>query len=193
MKLKWTKKARKCVMGFGLLILSGCMQMSEEEIDKSAGLNGGFEASKNGLPVNWLMYTPNTVKEGEFSIVLDKESFKEGKQSLRFDVEKCSSTGGWKSPGFTNEFFQIGKYEGEGSYKIGFWIKNQGTKFQIEAGAVSAKKGEMSVLIQSAEEMPNWTYFEYTVNVAKENHLRLQLNILAPGTFWIDDLQIVKT
>ena len=50
-----------------LLVVIGCNQMSEIEIDTSAELNGGFEISKNGLPVNWLMYTQNTVPDGKFS------------------------------------------------------------------------------------------------------------------------------
>jgi len=76
-----------------------CKQMSEKITDKSAGMNGGFEVSKNGIPVNWVMYTPKTVADAKFEIVLDKDVFKEGKQSLRFDVDKCSSIGGWNSPG----------------------------------------------------------------------------------------------
>ena len=87
----------------GLAIsLVACSQMSEQIQDKSAGLNGGFEVSKNGLPVNWLMYTSKTVPNADFEIILDKKDFKEGSQSLRFDVKKCEDIGGWKSPGFTN-------------------------------------------------------------------------------------------
>ncbi len=78
------------ILGF-VMILAGCNQMSEKETDPSVGLNGGFEVSKNGLPVNWLMYTPNTVPEAVFEIKLDKNVYKEGKKSLRFDVKKCSS------------------------------------------------------------------------------------------------------
>jgi len=175
-----------------LLILTGCQQMSEVETDTSAGLNGGFEVSKKGLPVNWLMYSPTTVPDADFEIELDKSIFKEGKQSLRFKVKKCSSTGGWISPGFTNEFFGIGKFEGEGVYKLSFWIKNNGTKYRVNAGGVAPLKGDMKVLVESAEEIEEWKYLEYKINIPKDRHLKMELNILEPGTFWIDDIQIEK-
>jgi hypothetical protein len=192
MKRQWINIIGKLTLMLGLLALAGCMQMSELESDKSAGVNGGFEVTKNGLPVNWLMYTPNTVRDGEFDIIIDNSDFKEGIQSLRFDVVNCSSTGGWHSPGFTNEFFDSGRFEGEGTYKLGFWIKNDGTKFRVEAGGVSPYKGGMKVLIESVDQIEDWKYLEYKINVLKERHLRMELNILTSGTLWIDDIQIVK-
>ncbi len=193
MKKHWINVKSKYTLTLGLLlILSACQQMSETETDKSAGLNGGFEISKNDLPVNWLMYSPNTVPNADFEIGFDKNIFKEGKQSLRFDVKKCSSTGGWSSPGFTNEFFDIGKFEGEGIYKLSFWIKNSGTKFRVNAGGVSPLEGDMKVLIESDEQIEDWKYLEYTINVPKERHLRMEFNILKSGTLWIDDVQIAK-
>lgn len=193
MKKHWIKIESKFPLIIGLfLILSACQQMSEKETDKSAGLNGGFEISKNDLPVNWLMYSPNTVPNADFEIALDKNIFKEGKQSLRFDVKKCSSNGGWFSPGFTNEFFDTGKLEGECIYKLSFWIKNKGTKFRVNAGSVAPMEGEMTVLIESDEQIEDWKYLEYKINVAKDRHLRLELNVLKPGILWIDDVQIIK-
>ncbi len=178
---------------YGLIfLLSGCTQMSEVVIDKSAGVNGSFEVSINGLPVNWLMYTPKTVPDADFNIVLDKETYKEGLQSLKFDVKKCSSIGGWKSPGFTNEFTENGKYKGEGLYKLSFWIKNNGTKFIVSAGGVSALKGDMKTLIEGNDQIDGWKLFEYQIDILKDNWLRMELNILQPGTFWIDDIKIEK-
>jgi len=193
MRKQWINIIRKLTLMLGLLALISCMQMSEKETDESAGLNGGFEITKNGLPVNWLMYTPNTVRDGEFEIIIDKNIFKEGKQSLRFDVINCSSTGGWHSPGFTNEFFESGKFEGEGTYKLGFWIKNEGTKFIMKAGGVSPNKGDMKVLIESDEQIEDWKYLEYEIIIPRERHLRIELNILEPGSFWIDGVLIEKT
>ena len=174
------------------LILSACQQMSEKEIDKSAGLNGGFEISKNDLPVNWLMYTPNTVPNADFKIRLDTTIFKEGKQSLRFDVINCSSSGGWHSPGFTNEFSESGQFEGEGNYKLSFWIRNDGSKYRINAGGVTPKGGDMKKIIESDQQIDDWKYQEYDISVPTEGHLRMELNILQPGTFWIDDVKIKK-
>lgn len=193
MKKHWIiiKSNYSLILGL-VLILSGCNQMSEKETDTSAGLNGGFEISKNGLPVNWLMYTNKTVPEADFTIELDEDVFMEGKQSLKFDVKKCSSTGGWHSPGFTNEFSDIGKFEGEGIYKLSFWIKNHGTTFNVSGGGVSFQKGDMKTLIEGNEEIDDWKLHEYEIDVPKDRWLRMQLNILQPGTFWIDDIKIEK-
>ena len=127
--------------------------MSEKETDISAGLNGGFEVSRNGLPVNWLMYTSNTVPDSDFKVVLDRDIYKEGEQSLKYEVNRCASTGGWHSPGFTNEFFEAGKYEGEGRYKLSLWIRNSGSKFRISAGGIAPYKGEMKTLIENDEQI----------------------------------------
>jgi len=193
MNKQWIKFKSVNALILGLfLILTACQQMSEKETDKSAGLNGGFEISKNDLPVNWLMYGPKTVPNADFEIGLDKNTFKEGKQSLRFDVKNCSSTGGWGSPGFTNEFFETGKFEGEGIYKLSFWIKNNGTKFRVNAGGVSPFEGNMKVLMESDEQIDDWRYLEYKINIPIDRHLRMELNVLKSGTLWIDDVQIVK-
>ena len=193
MKKRWIKFKSVYTPILGLfLILTACQQMSEKETDKSAGLNGGFEISKNDLPVNWIMYSPKTVPNADFKIAFDKNIFKEGKQSLRFDVKKCSSIGGRLSPGFTNEFYDIGAFEGEENYKLSFWIKNNGTKFRVNAGGAAPMEGDMKVLIESDEQIEDWKYLEYEISVQKDWHLRMELNILQPGTFWIDDIQIVK-
>ena len=173
-------------------LMGGCNQMSEKVVDKKAGLNGSFEVSKDGLPVNWLMYTPNTIPDADFKILLDKEIFKEGKQSLKFDVKRCSSLGGLRSPGFTNEFFEVGKYRGEGRYKLNLWVKNAGTEFVITAGGVSAMKGNMMTLIKENEQIDDWKLLEYEIDVPKDRWLRMELNILQPGTFWIDDIRIER-
>ena len=176
-----------------LFFVVGCNgQMSEFEKDKSAGINGGFEICKNGLPVNWLMYTPKTVTEGDFKIALDSKLYKEGKQSLRFDVKKCSSTGGRFSPGFTSEFMEFGKFKGEGRYKLSFWVKNKQSTFKISAGGVSINKGNLNKLIEENKDINNWKHLEYFIDIPKNNWLRIELNIIKPGTFWIDAIEIEK-
>ena len=193
MKNYWLIIKSKNYFLIGLLLIPmACQQMSKVENDASAGLNGGFEVSKKGLPVNWLMYSPSTVPDADFMIELDKRVFKEGKQSLKFIVKKCSSTGGWLSPGFTNEFSGTGKFEGEGVYKLSFWIKNNETKYRVNAGGVAPLEGDMKILVESSEETEEWKYLEYEINIPKDRHLRIELNILEPGTFWIDDIQIDK-
>ena len=188
------KMTRNTFIGLlGLIIsLSACNPMSEEIKDASAGLNGGFEVSQNGLPVNWLMYTPNTVPDADFQIILDSVTFKEGKQSLLFDVKECSPTGGWHSPGFTNEFSEVGKYPGPARYKLSFWVKNEGAEFKVTAGGVETLEGEMTPLLREDENTKDWKLLVYEIKVPEERWLRVELNILKPGRFWVDDFRIEK-
>jgi hypothetical protein len=139
--------------------------------------------------VNWLIYTSNTVPNSEFKIYLDTIEFIEGKQSLRFDISKCSDIGEWHSPGFTNEFFE---YKGLATYTLTSMVKNNGTKYRITAGGVREKGGEMKTLIETTEKTDGWKKLEFEVKVPEKMWLRVQLNILTPGTFWIDDIRIYK-
>ena len=173
---------------FFLLVFQSCLKMSEHIEDSTAGLNGSFEISQDGLPVNWLLYTPNIVPKSEFEMLLDTKIYKDGKQSLKFKVNRCTETGGWMSPGFTNQFFD----KGEGIYKLSMWVKNEESEFIISAGGVSYNKGNMITLIKSKEQISDWKLLEYEIEVPSENSFRLEVNILQPGTFWIDDIRIDK-
>jgi uncharacterized protein (TIGR03067 family) len=165
----------------------------------TTGFNGSFEVTKSGLPVTWFFYTPRTVPSGDFDIVMDTTDFKEGEQSLKFVVRKCESTGGRLSPGFFNEFHienhnPPGPFEtkpGE-TYKISFWAKNAGSEFVFKARGVSALKGDPGAVIRSKETINEWRRFECTYTIPPNMWLRLELNVVQPGTFWIDDIQIVR-
>jgi len=166
----------------------------------TTGYNGSFEVTKSGLPVSWSFYTPRTVPKGDFDIVMDKTDFKEGEQSLKFVVRKCEPTGGRLSPGFFNEFHTNlsppGPFDtlpGE-TYKISFWAKNAGSEFVFKARGVSAKEGDKGAIISSKETFNEWRRFEctHTIPLKPKMHLRLELNVVQPGTFWIDDIQIVR-
>ena len=67
-----------------------------------------------------------------------------------------------------------------------------GTTFNISAGGVAPKEGDMKTLIESDQQIEDWKYLEYEISVQEDWHLRMQLNILQPGTFWIDDVRIER-
>jgi Carbohydrate binding domain len=163
--------------------------MSETFVDKAAGMNGSFEVTKSGLPVNWLFYTKKTVPSGDFDIVTDTKEYKDGKQSLKFVVRKCSNVGGRLSPGFCQEFQAK---PGE-TYKVSFWVKNSDSEFFVRVGGVSAFNGEYKTVVKSKEKIGAWRQFSIKYTVPKGmKALRFEMNILQPGTFWIDDLKIEK-
>ncbi len=173
-----------------LLIAGGCSPMSKTYYDATAGINGSFEATRSGLPVNWLLYTPETVKTGDFDIIIDTSEFKEGKQSLKFAVRECSATGGWHSPGLSKEY----EARPGDTYVVSFWVKNNGCRFFIQIGGVSAFDGKYETIIKSDESIETWKYFEHKYTMPTEEkfgRIRFELSILSKGSFWIDGIKIV--
>ncbi len=126
-----------------IVFLGGCSPMSKTYYDAAAGMNGSFEVTKSGLPVNWLLFTPETVENSDFDLIIDSSEYKDGKQSLKFLVRKCDAQGEWYSPGFCKEYEAV---PGE-SYVISFWVKNNGCEFFIKIGGVSAFNGSVMSLV----------------------------------------------
>ncbi|MBU4486293.1 MAG: carbohydrate binding domain-containing protein [Candidatus Delongbacteria bacterium] len=173
-----------------IVFLSGCKPMSETVYDETAGLNGSFEVTKSGLPVNWLIYTPKTVDNSDFDLILDMSEYKDGKQSLKFQVRGCTAGGGWNSPGFCKEYEAVPG----ASYVISFWVKNNESEFFVRVGGVSAFDGKYEKIVRSSEKIDSWKYYEHKYTMPKEekfNRFRFELNVLSKGSFWIDDIKIV--
>jgi hypothetical protein len=174
-----------------LFILIGCKTkvMSVFHKDKNVGFNGNFEITRENLPVNWILYTPQTVPSGDFDIKMDNKEFKDGVQSLHFVVRTCASTGGWHSPGLSKE---LSAKPGD-TYKISFWLKNNGSEFVVKTGAVSEFDEKTEIIFKSKEQIDNWKKFEYICIIPKKmKALRFEVNVLQPGDFWIDNVNIKK-
>lgn len=152
-------------------------------------MNGGFENLKDGLPVNWYFYAPQTVPNGDFEIQSDQVVFKEGNVSLRFQIQECDSIGGWHSPGFFKEFKVI---PGE-TYIVSFWVMNQACLFHVNLQTgMKGIPGIYKSVIKTNETFPEWKYFEYSIQIpATNDNIRFEANILSPGTIWFDDIRIV--
>ena len=187
-----TKNIGLLVATLASVFLSGCSKMSETIRDENAGMNGSFEWTKSGLPVNWRLYTPNTVPTGDFDLIIDQTESKEGTQSLKFVVRECSATGGWHSPGLSKEYHAV---PGE-TYRVSFWIKNEGCEYFIRIGGVSAFDGQYETIVKSRESTNTWKHFEHDYKMPTEkefDRVRFGMSILQPGSFWIDDIRIEGT
>lgn len=177
------------VMSSSILLMCCSRRMSEEISDDSAGINGSFEKTKSGLPVNWLLYSPQTIPSGDYDLILDSTNFKDGRQSLKFLVRECSAAGGWRSPGLAKEYHA----KPAETYKVSFWIQNTGCVVRVQFGGVSAFEGKMETILNLQEDIDAWKQFEYTYQMPPDkdfNRIRFELNILRPGNFWIDDVRI---
>lgn len=171
------------------LFFISCSDMSERITDSNTGSNNSFEVAQQGMPVNWDIYTSKTVPAAKFTVGVDTEAPQDGKQSLRFDVQECTAQGGWRSPGVAKEF----DVDGGSEYELRFWVKNKGTKFSVQAGGIAATTGDTKQLLTTTESNTDWKEFVYTIPVAKEyQRLRFELNVLTPGTLWLDNVSIKK-
>jgi hypothetical protein len=170
-----------------MVTTTACATMSETRSSESVGLNGGFEETRDGLPVNWLVSSPETIPEGDYGLLFDAEDSKEGRQSLRFAVSDCLPTGGWKSPGFARELPAV---PGATSL-LSSWVENEETDYAVSAGSVSAKTGSVRTVASSNGGVEPWKRVEIPVTVNEEQQrLRLELSIRSAGSLWIDDVGI---
>ena len=171
-----------------IVVLAGCKPGSIDVKGYDCKMNGSFETLKNGLPVNWWYYAMETVPSGEFDVLIDTIQFKEGRKSLKFQVRKCESIGGWHSPGFFAEF----KVKPGETYNISFWVINGGCDFKVSVGAgMQGNPGPSQTLVRTRETYSEWKYFQYTFAIPPANdNIRFEANILSPGTIWFDDIRI---
>jgi hypothetical protein len=171
-----------------LCITHGCTKVSIIERDSSAGLNGGFEIIRKGLPANWHIYAPDAYKKS-YNLVYDTLNVKEGNQSLKFIIQKVdTSFQEWKKPGF---FGSIDATIGD-KYKVSFWVKNTGCDFKVKVASEGDGMYEKDI-VWTNESFEDWKYYQddYTVPEPFPN-VRFEVNIFSPGEFWIDDVKIEK-
>jgi hypothetical protein len=60
-------------------------------------------------------------------------------------------------------------------------------------GGVTPLEGDYETMLKSKDTIKAWTYFEhqYRMPIGKKfRRIRFYLNILQPGSFWIDDVKI---
>lgn len=187
--MKQTTQHTRTVL-WGLLLLGGVSmhtscgaQMSEYKGQPSAGINGGFENTLDNLPVNWYLYTPQTVKEGDFTIEMGTQDAAEGNQSLVFTVKECSAKGGRYSPGFCNEF----DVKSGGRYRIRFKVKNEGALVVVKINGVSAKHVGKGIEERISSKEGVWQEVSYEYEIPGEfARIRFELNILSAGKVKVD-------
>lgn len=188
--IKKVKKKYRCILILLLPLLTGCFNPVMVEHDSSAGFNGSFEKIKHGLPLNWYFYTPEEYGKS-YKLIYDTVHVKEGKQSLKFEIQKTDTLIINKELMAPGMFGSIDA-EIEKKYKVSFWIKNQGSEFNIAVGNQFFMHFSENIL-KTNENFTDWTYFEYEYTIPESNpSIYFGLNFLSPGTFWIDDVRLEK-
>ena len=170
---------------------AGCDRFSIREKSESSGFNGSFEIEKSGLPVNWYIYY-SPIRNGDAELSLDSMDAVEGRQSLKFIAHRGDARCGWTTAGL----FQVRPAKAKTSYKVSFWLKNQGCRIRLVIDSETADSREPRAPIREIidAEMTGddtWREFVYTYTVpAHYSNIRFELNVLEPGTLWVDDVRI---
>lgn len=183
----------KVLIGFVIMVILSIIAwvllhpMSKSEQDKSIGINGGFEYSRNNTPINWMLYMQTTCPSGKFEINISTTEAHEGKQSLNFIVQECSNKGGRFSPGIAQEI----EAEANHIYRIKFWLKNEGSKICLTAKAVDAKHQSNAVSLTISDTIKDWRAYELKCAIPQDMHrLSLELSVLQAGKVWVDDISV---
>jgi hypothetical protein len=170
-----------------LLLAPGCRPLSESARDPAVGFNGGFEHVEAGRPVNWSVYSPRTVPEGDFEIVPDETEVQEGQRSLAFHVRSCSSGGGWASPGVFQEFEAEAGHE----YEVDFWIRSHGCTWQVTYGAVAASNARFETISSQEVQGEDWQHVVRRFRMPDAyQRQRFELSVRTPGDLWIDAVRV---
>lgn len=173
------------------LVYSG---MSRYMTRQFVGVNGGFEIEKDGIPVNWGVYTPEGTKSS-----LDTAEHVEGKQSLKIVVDGV----GERLPTLNHILDPVKTRP----HKVSFWLKNQGCTIDVSIrGTVchdlwapsEAEVRDLAAHPPIAKTLSNeetgagtWRQFEYIYDVPKtDGSIHFILSMKTPGTLWIDDVRI---
>lgn len=173
-----------------VLVMIGCRPLSIREESESAGFNGGFEIVESGLPVNWYFHYP-PIKDRDVEISIDTTDAVEGRKSLRFVVHKADPAArGVRTAGL----FQVLPAESLRTYRVNFWLKNRGCTMRLlirSEKASEAPPPNIEILGEAETGTNTWRQFEYTYTVPETyGNIRFELNILQPGTLWIDGVRI---
>lgn len=160
--------------------------MSEFIENPAAGHNGGFEDHVDGMPTQWQLYTPATVPNSDFDLILDESEANEGRYSLHFNIRTCKRSGGWGSPGLAKEWFQ----PAGSRFRLRFQVKAIDCEWNARVGGVAPKEGEWQPLnVASAD--GDWQGYQFDLQQPPQfSTARFELSILSPGKFWIDGFQV---
>lgn len=161
----------------------GCAK-SQVEVDPAAGLNGGFEVARDGVPVNWQRYDPD---DALFSATLDPTERTEGDVSLRFDVQACGGEPGWHSPGVAQEWPVT-----PGTWEVSADVRRaDGATWRLSTGSVDAGSGAHQAVDSADMAQDTWVTATRTVDVPPgHDRVRVELIVLSPGRVWVDNVRI---
>jgi hypothetical protein len=167
------------------LFLVSCQSNELSKPNNEAGLNGSFEITESGYPVNWAFF-PNPESDDIVQIAVDTTKAQEGKQSLKLATNQSEKTVGFRS---RRVAVQPGK-----TYTISFAVQNDGCALKVrrivqDASGTDNRRSE--IIVDTSSPTNDWKTFEETLVVSDgEAKVVLVFLVEGSGTLWFDDVQV---
>jgi hypothetical protein len=172
-------------LAFATMMIVSCQSNELVKFDRSAGLNGGFELTDSGYPINWA-FSPNPESTESLQVYIDKIRFVEGSNSLRL-----VSTQDDRPKAFRSQSVPV---DSGGEYRIGFSVLNEGCSLRVNrimTDASGMTHFEAQTILDTSESTTEWVRFEelFTANQG-EAYVFLIFLVDGVGTLWCDHVRV---
>jgi hypothetical protein len=187
-RLHMKKRQRFVLVSLGIIVSLLLVSCQSNELSKSnneAGLNGSFETTESGYPVNWAFF-PNPESDVVVQISVDTTKAQEGKQSLKLATSQSEKTVGFRSRRVP---VQPGR-----TYNISFAVQNDGCILKVrrivqDSSGTDNRRSE--IIVDFSSPTSDWKTFKETLVVSDgEASVVLIFLVDGPGTLWVDGVQV---
>ena len=186
------QKVHKLIpVALGLMVsflLISCQGNELFKLNEEVGLNGSFETTDAGYPVNWAFF-PNPESGDLFSVSVDQAKAQQGEQSVKLTADQGETIVGLRSRRIPVE---PGK-----TYQISFAVQNDGCELQVRRivqDGSGTDNRRSDIIVDTAAVSSDWEIFEETLLISEgEKSVVLVFLAKGPGTIWVDNVQVEET
>ncbi len=154
----------------------------------SAGMNGSFEITDDGYPVNWVFF-PNPEADNTLRVVLDSNEVVDGSHSLKLVVRTRD-----KLPAIRSREVA---FEPGNTYRFSMSYWNEGCTLTVNRIVMDASGKTVrrrDPVIDTSVPSNGWEYFEETLSIAEdEAKMLLVIIINGSGTVRLDGANVERT
>jgi len=162
------------LLGASVFFLTACQRDELSRGNIELGLNGSFEVTDTGYPVNWAFF-PNPESSDSLQVIMDPEHVVEGKHSLRVVTKETDKTTGFRSRRIS---VQPGK-----EYRIAMSVRTEGCTLKVNrivGDGFSKKNLRSGFIVDTGKASAEWnTYQEVLAGHCTEDLLQRGPEILA--------------
>jgi hypothetical protein len=159
---KFDREWLAATLGAACMLATACQGDELLQRNAAAGLNGSFEITEAGYPVNWAFF-PNPEADSTLSVVLDSSQVVEGSHSLKIIVRPSERLPALRST-------QV-RVQPETSYRFSMSFRNEGcglkvNRIVLDASGKTVRRRDL--IIDTSVSSTEWEAFEETLSVAQK-------------------------